>query len=75
MTTKTYIQKSLEILTKTVALQTGVNDIHIELCSDGFLVDHIGMKNKKVIEYFKSCNLTDFEYDAECDCSYYTYTK
>lgn len=75
MTTKTYIQKSLEILTKTVALQTGVKDIHIELCSDGFLVDHIGTQNEKVLEYFKGCELTDFEYDAECNCSYYNYAK
>lgn len=75
MTTKTYIQKRLEILIKTVALQTGVKDIHIELCSDGFLVDHIGTKNEKVLDYFKDCELTEFEYDAELNYSYYSYTK
>jgi len=73
--TRTQIQNSIKVLTKTVELKTGVKGIHIELCSDGFLVDHVGKQNDKVLDYFKSCNLTEFEYDAECNCSYYSYTK
>ncbi len=73
--TRKQIQNSIKTLTNTVAIITGVKDIHIELCSNGFLVDHIGKQNEKVLDYFKSCNLTEFEYDAECDCSYYSYTR
>ena len=73
--TRKQLQSSIQTLTKIVSLKTGIEDIHIELCSDGFLVDHIGKKNEKVLDYFKTCNLTDFEYDAECDCSYYSYSR
>ena len=73
--TRKQIQDSINILSKKVEIATGAKDIHIELCSDGFLVDHIGKKNEKVLDYFKTCNLTDFEYDAECDCSYYSYSR
>lgn len=73
--TRKQIQDSINILAKKVEIATGAKDIHIELCSDGFLVDHIGEQSEKVLEYFKSCKLTDFEYDAECDCSYYSYSR
>lgn len=73
--TRKQIQDSINILSKKVEIATGAKDIHIELCSDGFLVDHIGEQNEKVLEYFKTCKLTDFEYDAECDCSYYSYSR
>ena len=73
--TREQIKKQVAKLAKNVELTTGAEDLHIELCEDGILVDHIGTKNDNVINYFKGMTLTEFEYDEICNCSYYSYAR